>query len=640
MRWNLRAKQPRRERLGLAPSLAVALALSLASLGPVTAVSGAVPERVVLGSQPGPDGRAVELGAPKGGVSALIFYSSECPISNAYSPTLNRMVEEFEAKSLRLVGVCVDSDLSAAEVATHAKDFGLKFPVVHDRALALVSQLGAGVTPEAFVIDDQGRIRYHGRIDDQFAARQKRNANPMTRELHDAIAAVLAGRAVEPAEVPAVGCPIPRPLKASSRPTYAGDVAAILQKNCLECHRRGQVGPFALETFAQAHKRADDIAAEVQDRRMPPWKASPQKYPRFKHDRSLSAGDIATLAAWAEAGAPEGDPALQPAPPTFTNDWALGTPDLVVEMPGDFEVPAQGEDIYRCFVIPVSSGEDRYISAIEYQPGNRRVVHHMLGYVDTSGKARQLDDKDPGLGYTCFSGPGIEIHGDLGGWAPGNEPSRLPEGVGRFLPGRSDVVVQLHYHPSGKAETDRSRIGIHFSRSPVKQTLHWSAAVKFDLKIPAGAKNFEAKAQWPVPVDVEALAVTPHMHMLGKDMHLWVTLPDGRDQDLIKIADWDFGWQNTYYFEEPLTLPKGTVLKLQAHFDNSADNPRNPNKIPREVTWGEGTHDEMCIGFIALTKKGQDLTQPGAKDDLQQILAKQREEFRRGRKEASKQGRN
>ena len=558
-----------------------------------------------------------------------IFYSSECPISNAYSPTLNRIVEEFPAKSLRMVGVCTDPDLAAAEVAAHAKDFGLKFPVVHDKDVTLAAQLGATLTPEAFVIDDQGRVRYHGRIDDQFAARQKRNANPQTRELRDAIAAVLEGRAVVPAEVPAVGCPIARPRKTSSVPTYSGEVAAIVQKNCLECHRRGQVGPFPLETYSQAskalgrHRRRDDGPPHA------PLEGSAQETPRFKHNRSLSAGDIATLAAWAEAGAPEGDPTRVPSPPSFADDWALGTPDLVVEIPGDFEVPASGKDIYRCFVIPTHLGEDRYVSAIEYQPGNRRVVHHLLGYVDTTGQARKRDDADPGLGYTCFSGPGIEIHGDLGGWAPGNEPSRLPEGVGRLLPGNADVVVQIHYHPSGKPETDRSRIGLHFSKTPIKQTMQWSLAGKFDLKVPPGDANHEAKAQWRIPVDVEALAVTPHMHMIGRDMHMWVTFPDGRDQDLITIPDWDFGWQNTYYFEHPLSLPQGTVLKLVAHFDNSENNPRNPNKPPKLVKFGEGTTDEMCIGFIALTKKGQDLTRPGEKDDLRQIIDKDFEGIRK-----------
>jgi len=580
------------------------------------------------------DGKTLTLAAPASGATALVFCSSECPISNAYSPTLNALAAEFPDSKLKLVGVFLDPDLTDARLAEHAAEYQLKFPVAADRRGALARKLGVKVTPEAVVLDAKGEVRYRGRIDDQFAARRVKTARPMTHELRDAIAALLDGREVAVAAVKAVGCPIPDPgpvADGDEAPTYANRVAAILQKNCLECHRRGQVGPFPLETFEQARKRADDIAAVVEDRRMPPWKAAPQDYPRFKHDRSLAEGDISTLVAWAEAGSPEGDSSWLPTPPPPSGDWALGTPDLIVEVPGDFEVPASGDDVYRCFVIPTALTEDHYLSAIEYQPGNRRVVHHMLGYVDTTGKARERDSAEEGLGYTCFSGPGIEIHGDLGGWAPGNEPSRLPDGVGRFLPRQSDVVVQIHYHPSGKTETDRSRIGLHFSRKPVKQTLHWSAAIKFDLKIPAGASNFEARAEWPVPVDVEALAVTPHMHMLGSDMRLWVTFPDGRDQDLITIADWDFGWQNTYYFEEPITLPKGTVLKLVAHYDNSEANPSNPNKPPKLVTWGEATFDEMCIGFIALTKRGQDLTRPGEKDDLRQIIDKQFEEFRKHR---------
>jgi peroxiredoxin len=609
------------------------LALTLAMAGASTFARAGVPERIALADlrMKTADGRPVALGAPKGGATALVFYSSECPISNAYSPTLNRLSEEFPPQKLNLVGVCTDPDLSATEVAAHAKDFALKFPVVHDKELTLAAQIGATITPEAFVIDDQGRIRYHGRIDDQFAARQKRNANPLTRELHDAIAAVLAGRAVVPSVVPAVGCPIAKPLKKAAQPTYSDAVAAILQKNCVECHRRGQVAPFALETYAQASKRADDIAAVAEDRKMPPWMAAAQAFPAFKHNRSLNDADIATLTAWAAGGAPEGDPANVPPPPSFASDWALGTPDLVVELPTDYAVPADGNDIYRCFVIPTHLTEDRYVAAVEYQPGNRRVVHHIIAYVDTSGQARKKDAEDDGPGYTCFGGPRIEIHGDLGGWAPGNEPSRLPDGVGRLLPANADVVVQVHYHPSGKPETDRSRLGIHFSRTPVKQTMHWSLAGKFDLKIPPGAPNHEALAEWRIPVDVEALAVTPHMHLLGRDMRMWVTFPDGRDQDLINIPDWDFFWQNTYYFETPLTLPKGTVVKVKAHFDNSEANPHNPNKPPKEVKFGEGTTDEMCIGFIALTKKDQDLTRPGEKDDLGAIIRKDFENLRKKR---------
>jgi hypothetical protein len=271
--------------------------------------------------------------------------------------------------------------------------------------------------------------------------------------------------------------------------------------------------------------------------------------------------------------------------------------------------------------------KDVYVSAIEHRPGNRRVVHHMLSYVDTSGKARERDLADPGPGYSCFGGPGDPIDGDLGGWAPGMRPSQLPEGIGRSLPRKSDVIVQVHYHPDGKPETDRSTIGLYFARKPVKQLLHWNAAANPEMQLPPGESNIEIQARWELPADVVAYAVTPHMHLLGKDMLMAVKYPDGRVQDLIKIDDWDFNWQYSYYFQNPLVLPKGAELVVTAHFDNSASNPRNPNKPPKLVTWGEATTDEMCVGFLAVTKKGLDLTRPGERDDLAEIFRKQIEDY-------------
>ena len=606
------------------------LGLAAFTVLPVTPpVLGAEPPKVKFPRLFGPDGRAVDTKASEKGVTVFIFYSSECPISNAYSPALNRMAGEFPAGRVKVIGLCVDPDLTDAEVLTHAKDFDLKFPVSRDREGTVARRLGATVTPEAFVIDDQSRIRYHGRIDDQFVARQKRNANPVTKELHNAIAAVLEGREVPAAFVAPVGCPLPEHPQANLRPTYTRDVAFILQKNCQECHRPGQVGPFALETYEQARKRAADIASVAEARRMPPWKPAPQFSPKFKHDRSLSTAEIAILTAWAETGTPQGDPADMPRPVSFADEWALGAPDLVLELPEPFTVPASGEDIYRCFVIPTDLPDDVYVDAVEYRPGNRRAVHHILTYSDTSGAARKRDEADPGPGYTCFSGPGVEIHGDLGGWAPGNEANRLPEGVGRILPRKADVLVQIHYHPSGKPETDRTRIGLHFARKKVKQIMHWAAVINTDFKLTPGQSNIEVKAAWPVPTDLEAIAVTPHMHLLGRDIVVSATYPDGNSEELIKILDWDFNWQNTYYFTKPIDLPKGTVLKVVAHFDNSAKNPRNPSKPPKTVGWGEATTDEMCIGFVAITQKGQDLTVPGAKDELRSILKKQEDDFRK-----------
>jgi hypothetical protein len=582
----------------------------------------------------GLDGERIPLAASEGGATALIFYSTECPISNSYSPTLGDLMSQFRGKPLNWVGICMDPDLSDAEVRAHARDFKLTFRIARDRRGAFARKIGAKMTPEAFLMDSRGEVRYHGRIDDQFVARRVRNAAPGGSELKAAIEAVLAGKPVAVAHVAAVGCPIPEIPDAVAHPTYTRDVAPLLQKNCQDCHRKGQVAPFALETYEQARKRAADMAAVVDDRAMPPWKASPHFGLKFKDERTLSEKDIATIVAWSESGAPEGDPRDLPPNPRFPDDWTLGKPDLVVDIGADFEIPASGDDIYRCFVVPTSLDQDQYVTAIEFRVDNRRVVHHILAYVDVSGEARKRDAADPGPGYSCFAGPGEPVHGDLGGWAPGIQPSPLPDGIGRSLPRNSDLIIQMHYHPSGKPETDRTRVGLHFARKPIHQTLHWTAALNPGLELPPGNANVEVKASWPVPVDLVAHAVTPHMHLLGRDIAMSVTYADGRVQDLIKIDDWDFNWQYSYFFEKPLDLPRGSVLNVVSHFDNSSANPRNPNKPPKLVKWGEATTDEMCVGFIAVTKKGQDLTRPGEKDDLKEIFRKQREEYRARREKA------
>ena len=573
------------------------------------------------------DGRFVSLvPASKQGVVAVVFYSTECPISNGFSPTLAAVAAAHAAEPATFVGVCVDADIPAADVLKHAREYGLDFPVVQDREGSITARFGARMTPEVFVYDGAEALRYRGRIDDQYTARGKRNAHHETNEFRDAVVAVLAGKAPPVSFAEPVGCPVPVRVGPTGGPTYARDVAAILRSNCVECHRPGQVGPFPLETYEQARKRAGDIASVTTERQMPPWKPDADFGPTLKHSKALTHDEVATLAKWAEAGAGEGNPAdLGPAP-VFSSDWKLGTPDLVVETPEDFQVPAEGEDLYRCFVIPTNLPADQYISAIEYHPGNRKIVHHVLGYVDTSGGARIKDEKEPGVGYMCFSGPGVPTHGDLGGWAPGTEPSYLPDGVGRSLPKKADIVVQVHYHPSGKPETDRTTIGLYFSKTPIRQTLHWNAALNIGMKLPAGKADTEIKANWQVPVDVTALGIAPHMHLLGHDMTMTATLPDGKSLDLIRINDWDFDWQNNYWFERPIDLPRGSTLRVVAHFDNSAGNPRNPKNPPVDVKWGEGTTDEMCIGFLAMTKKGQDLTKPGEKDDLNQIFQRQSEE--------------
>ncbi|WP_406701215.1 hypothetical protein V5E97_25685 [Singulisphaera sp. Ch08] len=417
------------------------------------------------------------------------------------------------------------------------------------------------------------------------------------------------------------------PLSASAGgkkpPTYTKDVAPIIQKKCQNCHRRHQVGPFALETYEQARKRAADIASVVSDRLMPPWKPARGVGPTLKHDQSLSHEEIATLEAWAAAGAPQGDPKHLPPPAQFAEGWKLGPPDLILEPAEDFKIRASCPDTYRCFVLPTNLAKDTYISAIDFRPGNTKVVHHINAFLDSSGEGRSKDKAEPRPGYTSFAGPGIAVYEDLSFWAGGHEPSHFPPGVGQLLPRQSDVILQVHYHATGKSEVDRTRVGIYFSRGPVKQALHWTTVSNSKFQLPVGAANFEVKANWYVPIELEILAVSPHMHLLGRDMRMSVTLPNGTKQDLIHIPVWDPSWQSAYFFQKPITLPGGAVVNVTAHFDNS-DHSRNPNQPPKRVAWGYGADDEMCEGFIAVVKKGQDLTLPWVKDDLAEILSKQR----------------
>lgn len=414
------------------------------------------------------------------------------------------------------------------------------------------------------------------------------------------------------------------PAGEDAAPTYTKDVAPILQQNCQECHRKGQIAPFGLETYDQARKRAADIADVAERRVMPPWKPEPGVGPGFQHDRSLSAQEIETLVAWSDAGAPEGKPEDLPPAPEFSEGWKLGQPDLILSPAEAYAVAASGPDVYRCFVIPTNLPADVAIRAIEYRPGNPRVVHHISTFIDTRGFGRHCDAQDPGPGYTSFAGPGFEVYGELGFWNAGSLPQPLPEGVGFQLPRGADVILQVHYHPSGKPETDQTELGLYLSREPIRQAMHWNDASNHQFTLKAGDANAEVAGSWYVPVDLQAHAVAPHMHNLGRDIRMSVTYPDGKTRDLIHIPRWDPGWQSTYYFAEPIALPAGSTVKVLAHFDNSAENPRNPHSPPRAIPSGYAVDNEMCVGYIAVTKAGQNLALPDARDDLHEIFERQR----------------
>lgn len=411
--------------------------------------------------------------------------------------------------------------------------------------------------------------------------------------------------------------------RAAETPTYHRDVLPILQKNCQECHRPGQVAPFALLDYAQARKRADDIATVTEEREMPPWHASTTEGGPFRGARVLSDHDLKTLADWAAAGAPEGNPKDAPPPIVWASDWALGPPDLILKVGEPFHLSASGPDEYRVFVIPSGLTEGRWIAAADFKPGNMKVVHHILAAYDVTGNARKLDAVDKDSGYETSGGgygrlpSGLPFlpSGQLWGWAPGRRPNFSPDGTARALPAGADVLLQVHYHKSGKPETDATTIGLYFAKGPVDKQIRSAVVMpprpgflsKPELRIPAGDAHHEVKGQMTIREDSHLLAIFPHMHLLGRDFLLTAVTPDGSRRPLIKIDDWDFNWQTPYEFLEPVALPKGTRIEMLAHFDNSPGNLRNPSKPPVEVTWGEETTDEMCIGFMQLTRDAEHL---------------------------------
>lgn len=392
-------------------------------------------------------------------------------------------------------------------------------------------------------------------------------------------------------------------------PTFSADVAPILYKNCAGCHHSGDIAPFSLVNYQDAKKHARMLAAVTKTRYMPPWHAD--SHGEFVGEHRLTDAQIETLRSWADAGAPAGDPKAMPAVPHFENGWRLGKPDLVFQPAKAYTLGAEGSDVYRCFVIPTDTPENRYLSAIEVHPGNRTVVHHVIAYLDTSGQARKLEAKsnDGQPGYTSFGGVGFPAAGALGGWVPGREEALLPSNVGILMPKHADIVLQVHYHRDGKIEADKTSIGLYYARGTIdkQQRTCWTGNTGLD--IPAGEGRYTAKGNdLPVSEDITVRDVTPHMHLVGHDMKVWVTLPDKTEHQMISVPQWDFNWQNVYVYKQPLALPKGSVIHMVAHYDNSPDNPRNPSSPPKRVTYGEETTDEMCFAFFNYTVDAEHLT--------------------------------
>jgi hypothetical protein len=393
--------------------------------------------------------------------------------------------------------------------------------------------------------------------------------------------------------------PAPKPA-AQQHLTFTRDIAPILYSNCITCHRPGEVAPFSLIDYKDAKKHAKDLATVTESRYMPPWKAEPG-HGEFLGERRLTEEQIKLIKNWAAQGAPEGDPKHLPKVPQFAEGWYLGEPDLVVKMPQAYTVPAEGRDVFRVFVLPMDIPEDKYVTAVEFRPSNRKVVHHSLFFLDTTGAARKLDEQDPGIGYGRMGGIGFAPSGGLGGWAPGVYPQHLPNGIARRMKKGSDLILQTHFHPTGKEELEQSSVGIYFAKTTPRKIMHGSMVASRRIDIPPGEKDYKVTASITSPIDVELIGITPHAHLICKEMKVWANFPDGKTQDLIWIKDWDFNWQDQYFYKKPIPIPRGTKVEMEFIYDNSNDNIRNPFNPPRRIRRGEQTHEEMAITFLNIT---------------------------------------
>jgi len=392
-------------------------------------------------------------------------------------------------------------------------------------------------------------------------------------------------------------------------PTFSRDIAPIFFKNCVTCHHSGPNSPFSLQSYADARPWAKAIRERVITRYMPPWKPEAGYGDPFQGSRRLDQQEIDTIDSWVSGGAPEGNPVDLPEAPRWTDDWRLGVPDVIVRMPDPYELPANGPDVFRNFVLPIPTSGLRYVQAVEFIAGSH-AVHHANLRIDETSESRDRDAEDPLPGYDgLIPRSAIYPEGYFLGWTPGQLPPKSPELAWRLNSG-SDMVVQLHLRPTGRVERVQVSIGLYLTSNPPRLTPTMLRLGKQYIDIPPGAKEHVVSDFYVLPVDVDVHAVQPHAHYRARKIEGFATLPDGKTKWLIRIPDWDFDWQDTYRYVKPLLLPKGTTVTMRYTYDNSAGNPRNPQLPPQRVHWGQNSSDEMgdlWIQVVAHSEQDREL---------------------------------
>lgn len=518
-------------------------------------------------------GKAGKLSEFKGSkLTVVAFTNTTCPICKKYAPSLQRLEKEWSAKGVSFLFV---NPTKTDKPEGH----GFAGRYVHDTDGTLTAAFGATSTAEVFVLDAARTVQYRGAIDDQYGLGYALDA-PRTKYLAPALADLLAGKQPVVRATTAPGCELTPAKPQATEVTYHARIERVVQNNCVECHRKGGVAPFALDTYDDVVANKGMIRKTVEKGTMPPWFAAPPKkgeHSLFANDRTLSESDKADLLAWLASDMKKGDPADAPLPRSFESGWAIGKPDAVFELVKPVAIKAEGVLPYQVERVPTDFDEDRWVRALEVQPTARDVTHHVLVFAVPRGRPL-----------------GGEASGFFAVYVPGNNSLVYPDGYAKKLPKGCDLVFQLHYTPNGTATTDRTKIGLVFAKEKPRHEVHTFGIANGAFTIPPNAGDHKVVAS--DTFEGRVLALFPHAHLRGKAVKFELRTADGQTRTLLDVPHYDFNWQLQYRLREPVAV-KLDELVYTAWYDNSSKNPANPDPSKR-VKWGPQTFDEMHLGYV------------------------------------------
>lgn len=529
------------------------------------------------------DGKAGKLSDYRG-YDALVIALNHltCPIARKYAPTLNAIHKEYAARNVAFLIVNVDQHATVQELRDGIRELGFTARYLPDLHNEISAALFAKSTTEVFVLDKARTLIYRGPFDDQFGIGYSLPA-PRKHLLKDALNAHLGGKQIPCPAWSAPGCLMDLDVPSNEPPaTYHNRISRIVQHHCQRCHRTGEIAPFPLMNYQDIQRVAPTIDYMVTKKLMPPWFANPA-YGDWANDPTLAASDREVFLKWLKGDMPQGDPADAPLPIAWTPGWKIGEPDAVIELPAPIQIPETGVMPYQYVTVDNPFPEDKWVGALEIRPTAPTVVHHVLVFLKLPGQNE--------LGVDNY----------FAAMVPGNAATELPKGVGKKLPKDAKLIFQLHYTPVGVATQDRTKLGLKFLPTPPAHEMVATAVYTKKFLIPAGHPNYEVSAEHVFKERARLFSFMPHMHLRGKAFRYELIRPDGTSEVLLDVPQYNFNWQLSYERREPLDVEVGTRIKATGWFDNSDQNPSNPDPTV-DVGFGEQTTDEMMIGYFTWHK--------------------------------------